>query len=129
MKNIFNTILFAITISFTIISCSKENDTEAPVITIESPTVSSTYIPGDTILIKVKITENDELHHIEADLYKNNTVRIWSRSAHSHAKVYDINDAYIVKETDANSTFKLEVVADDHNGNEAYKSIEFQIGE
>jgi hypothetical protein len=129
MKKIFNILIIAFVLSATLVSCSKENDAEAPVINIISPTISETFVPGDTIFIKINITENDELHHIDADLYRNNTTKVWSRSAHSHAKVYNIDDAYIVKETDANSTFKLEVMADDHNGNQASTSIEFQIGE
>lgn len=109
------------------ISCSKENDTEAPQISIISPLATDVYVVGDTINIQVQITENDELHHIEADMFRNVTQKVWSRNAHSHEKIYNINDAYIVQEADTQSTFKLQVLADDHNGNANTVSVEFEI--
>jgi hypothetical protein len=119
-------ILFSI-ITLSLFSCSKTTDTEAPKITITSPVNNQVFAVGDTIFLKATITENDELHHIDALLIKNEAETVWSRGYHSHNQFFEVNDAYILLQTDSNSTFKFEVIADDHNGNEASAYVLFSV--
>ncbi|MEZ5024015.1 MAG: hypothetical protein R2728_12300 [Chitinophagales bacterium] len=89
--------------------------------------------------IHFEITENDELHNIEAFLQQsfldaaqnyNNAEfeKLYNLNGHSHARSYLV-DTSIVVDTIQESTFYLIVNASDHNGNESsdtatiYKSL------
>jgi hypothetical protein len=129
MKKILSILTVLFIIAASLISCSKTEDTEAPAINITSPVSNSVYAVGDTVFIKVVVTENDELHHIDAILQKDLSTTVWLRSFHSHSKVFEINDAYIVQADDAGSSFRLTVTADDHSGNESEAYLDFEISE
>lgn len=107
----------------TITSCNDKEDTEAPVITILSPSNHQTFSVGDTINIHFEIKENDELHHIDADLLDEANNQLWHRHWHRHSQFFEWKDQYIIQLSDAGQTLKVWVKADDHNGNEAEEMI------
>lgn len=120
-------ILTLLGLSLFIISCDKNEDTEPPEITILSPQNNEIYNVGDTINIHFEITENDELHHIDADLLDTDGNKLWHRHWHRHTQFFEWQDQYIVKQEDLGQTLKLVVEADDHNGNEARKEVSVSV--
>lgn len=108
---------------FTITSCNDKEDTEAPVITILSPSNNQTFSVGDTINIHFEITDNDELHHIDAELLDESDHQLWHRHWHRHSQFFEWQDQYIAQENDVNQTLRLIVKANDHNSNEAEEVI------
>ncbi len=106
-------------------------DTEAPVIDGRLSFNNPNCMPceGETLNIHFTITDNDELHDIEAFLqqsfmdgiqdYSNaQPEKLYELDAHSHTSVYTVDTTYVV-DTIHHSTFYLIVNASDHNGNEA----------
>lgn len=106
-------------------------DTKAPTITARLFFENSNCNPceGETLNIHFEITENDELHNIEAFLQQsfldaaqdyNNAEfeKLYNLNGHSHSQSYLV-DTSIVVDTIHESTFYLIVNASDHNGNES----------
>lgn len=108
---------------FIMASCNDKEDTEAPEISILSPQNNEVFNVGDTINIHFEVTENDELHHINADLLDEESNKLWHRHWHSHLQFFEWQDQFIVDESEAGKILTFKVTADDHNGNESEAMI------
>jgi hypothetical protein len=108
-------------------SCNDEEDLEAPITTILSPSNNEIFSVGDTINIHFEVAENDELHHIIANLLNESGEKIWNRNMHDHSQLFVWKDQYIVNESLAGQSLSLIVEADDHNGNLTQEMVEISI--
>jgi hypothetical protein len=115
----------------TLSSCEKDNgpveDTEAPVISLSSPSPGSVFSAGAPIDVVFRITENDELHTWDIELWRaSDMTLLTSTGDHEHTTVLDVSAAisYSVGEpTDC----VLRILAEDHNGNVAQQDIAIRL--
>ncbi len=131
MKNTIITTILASMILFSISSCKKEDttDTEKPVITIVDPTTSVTYNSGDEVHFKFEITDNDEIHEIEAMLIKEHMGMkdtVWSKHDHPDAAEHTMHGHYTIG-TVMHADFSVIVKATDHTGNKATATTAFHV--
>lgn len=104
------------------IACSKENDSENPVITITSPTEGSMSGIGDSILIAFTITDAD-MHGYEIAVTNTaNSAVIFEADEHTHGNV---TYSQKFKSPAAATQMQLTVTGEDHNGNTSTKSVNF----
>ena len=122
-------VITALTITF--VSCTKEDifyDEDVPGIKVYYPSGQSVFAAGDTVDIHLEITDNDELHEIEAILKaeKDGSEEVvWQTATHSHEASYSLYYRLIVPPTSNHIDYKLEVRASDHHGNIGYKMLMF----
>jgi hypothetical protein len=122
-------VFMALTIIF--VSCTKEDifyDEDVPGIKVYYPSGQSVFAVGDTVDIHVEITDNDELHEIEAILKaeKDGSEEVvWQTATHSHEASYSLYYRLIVPTNTNLIDYKLEVRASDHHGNIGYKMLMF----
>ncbi|MCB0538870.1 MAG: DUF4625 domain-containing protein [Bacteroidetes bacterium] len=111
---------------------NNEQDTEAPAISISSPTATETYVSGDTLQITALITDNDQLHDLGATLtrtHNDETVEVWTYSNHSHGNTYNMRETYVIEVPGMHNDFELTIWADDHNGNMGSETVSFHVME
>jgi len=112
-------------------SCQKDNgpveDTEAPVISLSSPSPGSIFSAGAPIDVVFRITENDELHTWDIELWRaSDMTLLTSTGDHEHTTLLDVNAtlSYSVGEpTDC----VLRILAEDHNGNVAQQDVAIRL--
>ncbi|MBI1191991.1 MAG: DUF4625 domain-containing protein [Bacteroidetes bacterium] len=112
-------------------ACQKENgpqeDTEAPVISLSSPSTGAVYASGDPIPVVFRITENDELHTWDIELRRaSDQSLLTSTGEHDHATVLDIN-ANISASVGEPTNCLVRIIAEDHNGNTAEREVAIRI--
>lgn len=111
----------------TITACKKETDSENPVITIFTPTANQEFESSDSVTINFKV-EDADLHEVGFTIInKTSTDTLYNfPKAHTHDNPLIVNSKYkIVVATHTDAT--LIVNAEDHNGNETTKSVNFHI--
>lgn len=122
-----------IALAILLASCTKEGvvyDEDIPSIKVYSPVGESMYVAGDTVDIHVEITDNDELHEIEATLIANNQGAeelVWEVATHSHDASYDLYYRLVIPPNTNHTDYKLEIIASDHHENIGHKSITFHV--
>lgn len=106
-----------------LISCSnKENDDkEAPVITLTSPTNNQVFNAGE-IQIKATITDNAYIGQIHVEIYNNDTeTEIEHVHIHPTSKTYALDHPFMLE---SGTNYKIKVVADDPAANTSSKQVE-----
>jgi len=119
MKKIILLTIVAISIA---VACKKaETDSSNPVITISSPTQGQAFNAADSVTIAFTGTD-DDFHGYDFTLTNNTTsAAVDQDDQHTHGNI-SISKKYKLP---AASSFTLEVNAEDHNGNESTKSVNF----
>ena len=112
-------------------ACEKDNgpeeDTEAPVIALSSPSTGAVYASGDPIAVVFRITENDELHTWDIELRRaSDQSLLTSTGEHNHASVLDVN-ASISASVGEPTNCLVRIIAEDHNGNVAQEEVAIRI--
>ncbi len=112
-------------------ACEKEagpeEDTEAPVISLTSPSTGAVYASGDPIAVTFRITENDELHTWDIELRRaSDQSLLASTGEHDHATLLDVN-ASISASVGEPTNCLVRIIAEDHNGNVAQEEISIRI--
>ena len=123
MKNTLKlTTLTLLALAISLNACKKEEetaDTTAPEITINSPLKNGSYTSGDMVHIEVDVTDNDEIHEIEAFFtatHMGMKDTVWQEHYHPDAASFSIEEHYTIG-TVMHTDFMLTVVATDHSGN------------
>ncbi len=116
-----------------LIACEEEfgamEDRQAPTIEIIMPTEFEAFA-GDTLKIKVRISDNDQLHDWYIGLNNLSTMSKeihWSE--HTHAQSIELDTMYILNRDLPYSHFQLQLQAEDHAGNSEEKRIAIFIKE
>lgn len=115
-----------------LMSCAKEDivyDEDIPLIKIHSPVNQGVFTSGDTIDIHVVISDNDELHEIEAKIMAESMGAeelVWELATHTHEATYDVYYRLVVPSGITPTDYTLEVEASDHHNNIGQKSLTFQ---
>ncbi len=121
MKKIIFLSIISIVLS---ISCKKdaETDTEAPVITITSPTEGQAFNAADSVTLSFTATDADfhGYDYVLINTTLNDTID--EDDQHTHANI-TFSKKYLLP---AASNFKFTVGAEDHNGNASSKSVDFK---
>ncbi|MCU7549565.1 Ig-like domain-containing protein [Chitinophagaceae bacterium LB-8] len=98
-----------------IVSCSKNKDEEAPVITISSPTNNQSFAAGQTVNVSATVTDNVELHEVHLFVTNNATGHeVVHFEQHADAKTLNIDKSFTAQ---TGITYRIRVEADDHAGN------------
>jgi hypothetical protein len=130
MKKIFYPV-FAF--SSLLVSCEKsdhlhgEEDVLKPNIEIEAPVPNQRFRVGDTIHIKGRMWDNDDLH--EAGIFMSNeheNMMDCPMMVHE-SREHSFDTCYIVRPVDASKPMKLTVKAEDHHHNLNETAIDLLI--
>lgn len=113
--------IYVIFLLFLIASCSKEEavtvDKFNTKIELLSPRQGIKYVKGDTIFILATITSDVSMHGYEMLLHKPNEAPFSIKNKHTHGKIINVNDYWVVDFAEQ-KTVELELVAlIDHTGN------------
>ena len=106
-----------------LISCSKKNedDKEAPVVTITSPTNNQT-LPAGEIHIKGTITDNAYINQVHIEISNLNTgVEYLHVHTHPTSKTYAFDQTFTVQQGIA---YKIRVIAEDPSTNTSSGQVE-----
>jgi hypothetical protein len=116
MKTLFAALFICIALS----ACKKSDDT-APVVTITAPTDGQSFTAGQTVHVIATISDNTEIHHVHCRVNNANTDQeILHFEDHIDQPTYNMDQTFT---TQAGVTYKIEVEADDHSGNDTKKDI------
>ncbi len=130
-----NPILILSLLAFAFTACSKDDDDNnddpqtdkiAPVIVITMPQPDSVkmYHSGETMPIQAAITENDELHEVEVEVYNvSANQEVFHMHMHEHSQSLTIDTSVVIPTGIMHTDFELKIKASDHSGNEAVASI------
>lgn len=106
-----------------LISCSKKNedDKEAPVVTITSPTNNQT-LPAGEIHIKGTITDNAYINQVHIEISNLNTgVEYLHLHIHPTSKTYAFDQLFTVQ---SGINYKIRVISEDPSTNTSSGQIE-----
>ena len=111
-------------------SCKKDDsDTTIPTITINAPMNQADHSSGDMLHIDIDISDNDEIHNVNAYLITSHMGMIdtvWSEHAHPDATTYTMHGHYTI-DTVMHTDFSIIVTATDHSGNENTATHAFHV--
>lgn len=134
MKNTLLALFAMALVMTTISSCAKEEeettDTEAPKITISSPTTGTTYVSEDEVHLEFEISDNDQLHEIAGYLISDHmgmVDTVWTESVHAHETEYSMHDHYTIPAGTMHKDYSVIVTASDHSGNETTETFAFHV--
>ncbi len=129
MKNLkIKTTLSAFFFSFLIISsCSKaKDDLERPIATLSIN--ESLFISGERVLFSVEVSDNDGLHDIDLDIYRENLLEsaVKNFNVHSHGKTI-FREFEWMPEVGLETDFIAILTASDHSGNIGRDTVTFSV--
>jgi hypothetical protein len=102
-------------------SACKKADTTAPMVHITNPTDGQSFTAGQTIHVQATLSDNTEIHHIHCRVDNTNTGQeILHFEDHIDQSTYNMDQSFT---TQAGVTYKIEVEADDHSGNDTKVDI------
>ena len=114
---------------FTTLSCKKgEDDVLAPQITMISPVEGASQSVTDSIAIEF-IVDDVDLHEFSVEIKKINeggSTSTFTQKGHSHDRNYRYTNK--VRQT-LTGNYKLEIIAEDHNGNKTVSETSFTLVE
>jgi hypothetical protein len=118
-------IYLALLIFISLISCSKNNgsakDTQAPVITISSPTNNQVFTSGATVAITGNMNDNVRISEVHVHVTNNNTgVLLMDIHRNPAAASYSLNESFIAQ---TGIQYKIQVIAKDNSANEGLSSV------
>lgn len=125
--------LFAFTLLaslFLFSACKKEDpDTVPPVVTIEEPLATETFVNGDTMHLHADVEDDTELHEVIFTItdISNNSVEA-TETFHTHEMDFHGELEYVVN-VPAGSVLELKVEAEDDAANFTTESLEFTIAQ
>ena len=103
-----------------------EYDEGAPAIDILAPREMDVVQPGDTMLVKIRITENLELHTYSIFLHHPDSRSVLTlKEEHTHSREVHYEKGVLVPPI-PDAQFEIVVRADDHDANEAEARRVFQ---
>ena len=122
MKN-FKYVALAFILGFVAISCG-DDDSDAPVVTITSPTAGSSYTVADTILLTGNVTEDTKLETITitSDLGIDENITVFDSDT-THALNYSITLDSLTTAGD----YSFTVTATDEAGNAGTGEVQVTI--
>jgi hypothetical protein len=113
-----------------LISACRETaleDIGGPEITVLSPTAQATFSSGTTISLQVRLSDEDELHNYSFHVRdQQNEETVFSYDGHEHGQEALLEQTFsltVAKET----ALRLDVWAEDHNGNADSLSVPFRL--
>lgn len=107
---------------FLLISCSKKNedDKEAPVVTITSPT-NNQVLPAGEIHIKGTITDNVYINQVHVEVYDGVGAQVVHVHIHPATKNYAFDQTFTAQ---AGKSYKIKVIAEDPSANLSTKQVD-----
>ena len=126
----FHKTIFIVVGLLIIFSCSKEKDTQSPVITIDLPTHLQLINSGDTIQVKGVITDNKNIKSIRVVLRDDNNIPALSAiNLQVNSTRYELNELYFFNDIHMNTgTYTFTISASDGE-NITTKYIDVSVGE
>jgi Big-like domain-containing protein len=119
-------ILFACVLSVGVFfnSCKDEGDVTDPVVTITEPAANSSYAPGDTIMLRATVTDDEELKtiNVSSDLGLDIPITTFD-SPTSHVIGYNIE----VNAATPTGAYTLTITGIDASANEGAESVSVTI--
>jgi len=111
---------FFIIITSLVAGC-KKSDNHAPTITISSPLDNQSFTSGQSVHILANVTDNSEIHmvHLRVDNLTTNQEIIHIED-HVDVASFDFDTTFTAS---AATSYKIEVEANNHSGNDAIKDI------
>ncbi|GJM34258.1 MAG: hypothetical protein DHS20C18_32590 [Saprospiraceae bacterium] len=124
MKSIFKLALCLSLLS----GCTKNSgpllDNGAPSIAIFAPTIGAILTPGQPFPLRVSLTELQEIHFYRVVLHSPSTgFDVTLKNEHLDAVNFEIDEMVTMPNLQPGA-YKLEVIANDHNGNSNKASVE-----
>jgi hypothetical protein len=102
-----------------------EKDEQAPVINIISPIQNQTFAPGQTVQLKVKITDDDQIHMVHYFVTNQTTfVHVLHGDEHLDASTFDLNQTFTAE---AGQSYLIQLEAEDHSGNIGKKDVSISV--
>lgn len=122
MKNFFYSVLLISIFSCFVFSCTKNTGPDEPVITLTTPTDTTTINAGDTIQIAGKISDNKDLHEFYLTIKNNNTDSVVAyENPYVHgAKTYSFDYFWI---TGDSAIYTVTVKVLDHESHSTSKEV------
>jgi hypothetical protein len=103
--------------------CKKSSpDTEPPTITLNWPANNQVFNAGDSVHVNASISDNDQIHEVHlyvTNLATNNLLVHFEE--HLDAGSFLLDKGFVAQ---AGVTYKIEIDANDHSGNQAQKVIQ-----
>ena len=120
----FSFIIFAISIG----SCSKNTDTESPVITVSNPVKFDTLLLlSGGINIKFSARDNETINEVFVKVTNNAGLPIYAETKAVHSEKFSYNKYFMPAGISTVTPLILKVDATDHSGNTASNSIKFYV--
>lgn len=130
MKKLIFSLLFLASFSVILSSCKKdeeETDTNAPLITVSSPSESAMFMNGDTVFIKANVTDAS-LHELLVKIQNTGTSEVVFTATPVVHDLTEYNlDTYWVSNVSDHSNMLLSIEAIDHNDNSSSKTVHFHV--
>lgn len=76
-------LLLVLSLAFCCISCRKEEDTQAPTVTITSPVQGTQYDVLDILTVTIQVSDNSELSRVDLQLLNNDMAPVLPVSSHN----------------------------------------------
>lgn len=126
MKNFLYSVLFLSNFSCLLFSCTKYAGPDEPVITLTTPTDTSTINAGDTIQIKGSVTDNKDLHEFYLTIKNNinDSIMAYENPYVHGGKTYSFDYLWITGDS-AIYTLTLKVL--DHESHSTTKEVLLQV--
>ena len=112
-------LVLVLSFAFCCISCRKEEDTQAPAVTITSPAQGTQYDVLDVLTVTVQVSDNAELSRVDLQLLNNDMAPVLPVSSHSATGTEQtLNIVYALDDVRMESgTYYFEATAYDVAGN------------
>ncbi|WP_276500904.1 DUF4625 domain-containing protein [Terrimonas pollutisoli] len=109
-------------LSVLFLSCSKDEaeDTDAPSITISSPT-NNTVLPAGEVHIKGTIADNAYINQVHVEVYDGGGTEVVHVHIHPATKNYAFDQTFTAQ---AGKSYKIKVIAEDPSTNSSTRQID-----
>ena len=118
--------LFVLYLSLMLIACSKDpaedQDKQAPVLTLTTPTNSQVYSAGQNIMISGQVTDNKFIKEIHVVITNQST-----GYEYLHVHIHPNTNSFTFSQSYAAQTgisYKIDVIADDPSANSSAKTVQ-----
>jgi hypothetical protein len=103
--------------------CKK--DELPPVIDIISPTQNQTFTAGQTVQLKVKFSDDNQIHMVHYFVTNQTSfVHVLHGDEHLDGKTYDLNKTFTAE---AGQNYLIQLEAEDHAGNIGKKEVSISV--
>ena len=135
MKTFIKGLLPILFLGIALSGCGKDEDTEPPQITVNTPQDHAHFHPGGHFHVRADFTDNEELAQWKIDIHDNHdghshkVAHGWSviRTGELSGKADSIDEVINIPEDAEHGDYHLLVFAIDAAGNESFVELEFHI--